>query len=98
LLNHERALHGFGVTGRAICLVLPVHSADVLFLQRDLFFLKKLMWNPFKILGETMALQLQVGDEAEDALKRKIRGTFSVFDKDSRNACDVREVRRGLFA
>ena len=46
----------------------------------------------------SMALQLHVGDEAEEAIKRKIRGEFSVFDKDSRNACDVREVRGGLFA
>lgn len=43
-------------------------------------------------------MALQVGDEAEEALKRKIRGAFSVFDKDSRNTCDVREVRGGLFA
>jgi hypothetical protein len=43
-------------------------------------------------------MALQVGDEAEEALKRKIRGAFSVFDKDSHNTCDVREVRGGLFA
>ena len=35
---------------------------------------------------------MQMGDEADAALKHKIRSAFSVFDRDNRNACDVREV------
>ena len=35
---------------------------------------------------------MQMGDEADAALKQKIRSAFSVFDRDNRNACDVREV------
>jgi hypothetical protein len=43
-------------------------------------------------------MALQGGDKAEEEIKQKIRGAFSVFDKDSRNVCDVREVRGGFFA
>ncbi len=38
-------------------------------------------------------MALHVGDEEQEALKRKIKDAFTVFDRDGRNACDVREVR-----
>jgi len=37
-------------------------------------------------------MAMQMGDEADAVLKHKIRSAFSVFDRDNRNACDVREV------
>ena len=35
---------------------------------------------------------LNENDEADAALKQKIRSAFSIFDRENRNACDVREV------
>jgi len=40
-------------------------------------------------------MALHVGDEEQEALKCKIKDAFSVFDREGRNACDVREVRAG---
>ena len=41
-------------------------------------------------------MALHVGDEEQEALKCKIKDAFSVFDREGRNACDVREVRAAV--
>lgn len=37
-------------------------------------------------------MAIQLNEDEETALKAKIREAFSVFDREGRNACDVREV------
>ena len=43
-------------------------------------------------------MAIQLNEDEETALKARIKEAFSVFDREGRNACDVREVNVTLLA